>query len=173
MRISGFGIQIDLPDSWDAHLWKWPEADADVPGSSMLVLHAGNYTLTYPDADFGDASLRSIRPGNVFFALKEYMPAAVGTPLFDNPLTIPVQAKELRPENGRFRLPGCGGVQRFFTTSNRAFCLYVVASMPPLAGVLRDANAALQTLVVQDPASTGASPSPGASPSQQPTHVTH
>jgi hypothetical protein len=58
--------------------------------------------------------------------LVDYGPGDAGTPLFAAPTPARIDPGELSPSTLLRRRPGQRGLQRFFTASGRAMCLYVV-----------------------------------------------
>jgi hypothetical protein len=64
-------------------------------------------------------------PSNVFFALVEFGAESVGQPMFREGRPR-VRASAFHPQAMQRPVPGASGMQRFFTDSGRAFCLYAV-----------------------------------------------
>lgn len=119
MRISGHGIEVDLPTGWEGAIYR---RDGGYP-----VLHAGDFTLPQGDGDFGVKAIRNMRPDGAFIALIEYDPVAGGHGLFsaaDSPW--PLRHTEPHPRAMQRTVAGRAGVQRFFTAHGRPFCLYLV-----------------------------------------------
>ena len=137
MKLDRYGIEVDLPDGWEGRIYR--RADGDP------TLHAATFALPDDDGDFGARATGSMGQGQAFVVVTEYDPALAGQGLFA-PLGVP---KDLRPvdlaPNAMMRpQPGLMGVQRFFTASGRALCLYVVVgamsrldARSPLNGVNR------------------------------------
>jgi hypothetical protein len=120
--LAAHGIRIELPGGWSGRLFSRQGGAA--------TLHVGNFPLALEDGDFGDRSTRAMQPGASFIALAEYRPGdglEPGAGLFA-PARIP---RRLDPTAFSARglahpRPGQVGMQHFFTTSGRPFCLYVV-----------------------------------------------
>jgi hypothetical protein len=65
-------------------------------------------------------------PDGVVVVLVDYGGADAGTPLYAAAPPTTVDPAELSPATLLHRRPGQRGLQRFFTASGRAMCLYVV-----------------------------------------------
>ena len=118
MRLAAHGIALDLPQGWDGRIW------AREGGGP--VVHAANIPLPPSDGDFATLATQSLPADGVVVVLVDFGTAAAGTPLYANPAPARIDAGELRPQTLLRRRPGQRGVQRFFTSSGRAMCLYVV-----------------------------------------------
>jgi hypothetical protein len=119
VKISGHGIEVDLPDGWDGRIYRRPEGDP--------TLHAANFPLPAEDGDFGARALGSLGPDGIFIVLTEYRPDLAGEGLFSaRGLPDSLQASEFSADALQRPRPGQSGVQRFFTVGRRPFCLYVV-----------------------------------------------
>ena len=142
MKISGYGIHIEVPRGWEARVYRRAEGDP--------TLHAGNFPLPMDDGDFGSGAVGRMTDGGIFIALTEYRADLAGEPLFSGPgLPLSVAGSELNPLALQRALPGQSGVQRFFTQAGRPFCLYlVVGSWPNPWKLLRQANRVLHSLAV-------------------------
>jgi hypothetical protein len=146
MRLAAHGIALELPAGWDGRIWTRPGGGP--------VLHAANVALPAADGDFATRATDALPADGVVVVLVAYGPDAAGTPLFAAPAPGRIDPGELSPSTLLRRRPGQRGLQRFFTASGRAMCLYVVvgstAHAPDLAaGVSR----VLGTLRVEAPAS--------------------
>ncbi len=142
MKIDGYGIEVDLPQGWEGRIYRRAEGDP--------TLHAGTFALHDDDGDFGGRATGEMGQGQAFVVVTEYDAALAGRGLFA-PLGVP---RDLRPvdlaPNGMMRpRPGLMGVQRFFTASGRALCLYVVVgalSRLDARGPLNQVNGVLRTV---------------------------
>jgi hypothetical protein len=90
------------------------------------VLHAANITLPPSDGDFATRATAAMPPDGVVVVLVDYGGADAGTPLYAAAAPTTVDPAELSPATLLHRRPGQRGLQRFFTASGRAMCLYVV-----------------------------------------------
>jgi hypothetical protein len=112
-------------------------------------MHAGNFPLPAERGDFGSGAVEIMRSGDVLVVLFEYGRESVGTRLFaaqgpPQALTI----ERFSPRALQRTIPGQMGTQVFFSTANRAFCLYVVlassASAGRLVGIVNSVLASLR-----------------------------
>jgi hypothetical protein len=147
MRVSGYGISIDLPKGWEGRIYRRR------PANAYPILHAGSFALPQGDGDFGGDAIASMSEGDVFLALLEYDGALAGTGLFNEPtLPLPLRRSDLSPAAFPRRISGRVGVQRFFTEHRRPFCLYAVIGsadvVPPRAAV-KEANRILRTVSIE------------------------
>jgi hypothetical protein len=142
MTVSAHGISVELPAGWEGLIYRRKDAHP--------VLHAGSFALPDGDGDFGTGAIDTMRGRDVFFALVEYDGALGGDGLFgDRGIPLPVKTAELSPKAFPRRVAGRVAVQKFFTSRDRAFCLYVVVAAPdglPPRAAVRMANRVLRTL---------------------------
>lgn len=132
MRLSGHGINTDLPAGWEGRITKrvTPTGRADgrgtlgeVPGP---VVHLANFALPEQRGDFGSGAVDLMGSGHVLITLFEYGPESVGQALFARQGMPTLTARMFDPSGLQKVIAGQAGCQRFFTTAGRAFCLYVV-----------------------------------------------
>jgi hypothetical protein len=142
MRISGHGLEIDLPNGWEGRIYRRPEG--------RPILHAASFVLPTDDGDFGALAVASMPSNGVFIALAEYGPDVLGTPLFAHQgLPVPLRPADVLPRALQRLGRGRAGIQRFFTTRGRPFCLYVViGSELARAAQVDQANLVLGSLSV-------------------------
>jgi len=143
MKISGYGIALDLPRTWEGRIYQRPEG--------YPIVHAGSFALPPDDADFGSGAIVAMGPTDAFAALLEYDPLLAATGIFAPPgLPLPLRAADTKPRTLQRLIRGRTAVQRFFTQSGRAFCLYAV--FPHNAWLQRtigEANRILQTVTIE------------------------
>jgi hypothetical protein len=145
MRLAAHGIAVDLPVGWDGRVWSRPGGGP--------VLHAANIALPASDGDFATRATATMPPDGVVVVLVDYGTADAGTPLYAAPAPTHVDPSELSPATLLHRRPGQRGLQRFFTASGRAMCLYVVVGSSAhaadlaalVSGVLRSLQVAPAT----------------------------
>jgi hypothetical protein len=124
--LEAHGLRVELPRGWSGRVFKRPGGGA--------TLHAGDFQLPFDDGEFGDGSTAAMPAGASFLALTEYRPGAglePGRGLFASrrvPRSLDPTA--FSPRGLAHPRPGQAGAQHFFTTADRAFCLYVVVSGP-------------------------------------------
>jgi hypothetical protein len=142
MRISGHGIEVDLPNGWEGRIYRRPEG--------RPILHAASFALPADDGDFGGVAVAEMPSGGVFIALAEYDPDVLGTALFaPRGLPLPLRAADAHPRALQRLGRGRAGIQRFFTTRGRPFCLYVVIGSERLrAAGVDQANLVLGSLSI-------------------------
>ena len=144
MRVTGFGIEAEVPEGWEARLYRRSEADPN--------LHLANFPLPAEDGDFGSGAVTSMPEDGIFLALVEYGSAVAGFGLFAARGIPRLGPSDLDPNALQRRVPGRRGAQRFFSLGDRAFCLYVVVgTSPDPAALLESANAVLRSVRVSSP----------------------
>ena len=119
MRLAAHGIALDLPAGWDGRVWSRPgggpvlhAANVALPAERRRLRHRGDGGACRPTASWSSSSTTA-RP----------TPARRST---RPPAPTRVDPGELSPATLLHRRPGQRGLQRFFTASGRAMCLYVV-----------------------------------------------
>lgn len=130
-NLSSSGISVDLPQGWEAEIYRRPEDGLSLSSgrseSNHTVLHAANFPLPPERGDFGSGAVEIMRAYEVLVILFEHGQESVGTTLFAHQgLPIPLQASDFHPDMMQRSLSGQAGAQKFFTANGRAFCLYVV-----------------------------------------------
>ena len=122
MIVEAHGIGLDVPDGWEARIYRRPHGDP--------TLHTANFALPVDDGDFGAGAVLSMPPGGEFLCLTEYRPGdglVPGRGLFAaGPLPLPLRSSHFRPRVLHVARSGSFGLQHFFTTAGRPFCLYAV-----------------------------------------------
>ncbi len=143
MRLSAYGITTDLPPGWEGRITKRtapgragppsPSGADDRPGARGTpgevpspVAHLANFALPEQRGDFGSGAVDVMGPDHVFLTLFEYGPESVGQALFSDQGIPALQPAMFNPSALQRVIKGQAGCQRFFTTAERAFCLYVV-----------------------------------------------
>ena len=143
MKISGYGISLSLPTAWEGRIYQRPRG--------YPIVHAGSFALPADDADFGSGAIIAMGPTDAFAALLEYDPVLAATGIFAPPgLPLPLRAGDTNPKTLQRIVRGRTAVQRFFTQSGRAFCLYVVfPSNAWLQRMVGEANRILTTVTIE------------------------
>jgi hypothetical protein len=120
--LSAHAVSVQLPHGWSGRLFSRQ--------AGVVTLHAGNFTLALSDGEFGDRSTDGMAPGASFVALTEYRPGAglrAGSGLFaSRRIPLPLDPTVFAQTGLAHPRPGQVGMQHFFTSSGRPFCLYVV-----------------------------------------------
>jgi hypothetical protein len=122
MMLEAHGVRIELPAGWSGRVFR--------RAGGVATLHAGDFPIALIDGEFGD-STTSVMPGHAsFIALTEYQPGAglkPGSGLFaSRKVPVPLDPTSFAARRLAHQRPGQSGMQHFFTTAGRPFCLYVV-----------------------------------------------
>jgi hypothetical protein len=136
--LQAHGLRLELPAGWSGRLF--------ARDGGVIVLHAGDHRLALEDAStFGDESTARMPAQGAFVALAEYAPGnglEAGRGLFAPArVKLPLDPTGFSERGLAHPRPGQVGMQHFFSTSSRPFCLYVVlagdraARRPRLAAV--------------------------------------
>jgi hypothetical protein len=155
--LSGFGVAIELPDGWDCHIYSRSIYGNDAAGGTRAAIHAGSFPLPDNRGDFGSGAVEAMADDDVFLVLLEYDPACTQQPLFaaDGPPAA-LDPGAFSSTVLQRALPGQAGSQAFFSTSGRAFCLYVVLGQLALRDQLVErANRVIETIRVSRENSSG------------------
>lgn len=129
MRLDAHGIAVELPAGWEGRIYRRPEGDP--------TLHAGTFPLPREDGDFGTTATALMPPGAAFMVLTEYRTGGglePGRGLFAAAqLPLPLDPARFRSNALLVARPGQAGMQHFFSTGGRPFCLYAVMRAPSAA----------------------------------------
>lgn len=153
MRISAYGLAVDVPSGWEARIRRYPlplQPAAD-RYRAHPVLHAADFALPEERGDFGSGAVETMGPAQAFIALIEYDPSSAGTALFSSPVAMPLQvaAGDFSTQQLQRTIRGQAGTQAFFVDGGRAFCLYVVlGSMASRHHAIPRVNAVLSTIEI-------------------------
>ena len=124
MRLARYGIAVNVPSGWEGKVFTLP--------GTRPTMHTANFPLPPSDGNFGAAAISSMADDGVFVAFVEYDPELAGVGLFSTQgLPAPLVARDMSGRAMQRMIPGRSGVQRFFTESGRAFCLYAVIGSKP------------------------------------------
>ena len=154
-RLSAYGIGIGVPSGWEAEisLQQDPsmfDADLSPSGKRLVVMHAANFWMPAERGDYGSEAVHEMGPEGIFIALVEFDGAAARTRLFEHggyPASL--QPDDFSPARLQRPMRGQAGLQRFFGSSGRAFCLHVVLGAYTLRHTLTpDVNGFLSGLTI-------------------------
>jgi hypothetical protein len=122
--LSAMGLAVTPPSGWEAAIYR----RTPPPGMQTFpVLHLATVALSPTRGDYGSGVVEVLGPQDVFVGILEFGPEAAASALFQGLRAVPLLTPDVyRPYQLQRALPGQGGVQRFFTTVGRAFCLYSV-----------------------------------------------
>ncbi len=119
------GICLEVPRGWEGRIRK--QVPDEPGGRTYNVLHAATIPLSGERADYGGGAVEQLGPNDVFVSLIEFGPEEAGTALYQEVTAIPtLTLPDFHRNQLQRRIRGQAGLQRFFTISNRPFCLYVV-----------------------------------------------
>lgn len=142
--LNAYGISATIPDGWEARLFRHAEGEP--------TLHAATFPLPPSDGEFGTRATQGMPAGGLFLSVTEYRGEGIdlsGGGLFGDPPPSFLEAEHLSDRALLQARSGQRGMQRFFSASGRAFCLYVVVSEAGDArDSLRAASRLLRTLVI-------------------------
>lgn len=155
-RLSAYGIGLDIPTGWEAELSLQQDAEQvepgpALPGDGLVVLHAANFWLPNERDDYGSEALEAMGPAGVFVALVEFGPGAVGSMLFEHHgIPTDLQADDFDPNALRRPMREQAGLQRFFHSAGRAFCLHAaIGSYKHRHPLTQEANSILLGLTIE------------------------
>jgi hypothetical protein len=148
--VAAHGLQVTLPDRWEARLYRRDAEAANEAGeSNNPVLHLGNFPLPPGRGDFGTGAVEVMGLEHAFVSLLEYDREEAGSALFAAAGRPQLTLRDFAPNALQRRLPGQLGCQKFFTENGRPFCLYVVlGSRQHAADLLAEVQRVLANLQV-------------------------
>ena len=149
MRISAYGLAVDVPSGWEARIRRLEPAGDGF--RAHPVLHAGDFALPEERGDFGSGAVETMGPSEAFIALVEYDPSSAGTALFSSNVatTLQVGVDDFSTQQLQRTIRGQAGTQTFFVDGGRAFCLYVVlGSMANRHDAVPRVNAVLSAIEI-------------------------
>lgn len=155
-RLSAYGIGLDVPTGWEAELSLHQDAEeidaSSAPaGEGLVVLHAANFWLPNERDDYGSEALETMGPAGVFIALVEFDRGAVGSLLFErHGIPADLQPDDFDPAALRRPMREQAGLQRFFYSAGRAFCLHAaIGSHNNRYMLTQDVNSILSSLTIE------------------------
>lgn len=128
MKLEGMGMEVTLPETWEARIYQLETEEAATSGAADLpVLHAANFAMPEQRGDYGSGAVELMGSENVFIALLEFEPALAATALYA-PVGMPrtIDPEDFRTNGMQRWIPGQAAYQAFFNEQGRAFCLYIV-----------------------------------------------
>lgn len=137
MRLEGHGIAARLPAGWEGSIAAHRQGGLDVAAAAhsdagrargvLPVAHFATFALPAMRGDFGSNVVDAMRPADAFISLVEYGPEEAGSALFSSRgLPRRLDPRSFSPKQLQRTIAGQAGLQIFFTSNDRAFCLYVV-----------------------------------------------
>jgi hypothetical protein len=122
--LSAEGITVELPTGWEGVIGSSTDlADGSVRN---VIAHFASFPLPARRGDFGGGAVDMMTSSDAFVVLFDYGREAAGTALFGAEGVPEIASGHFDRSTVQRPMPLQSGVQRFFTTAGRAFCLYVV-----------------------------------------------
>jgi hypothetical protein len=145
--ISAMGLVVTPPSGWEATIYRRPPAGAE---ETYPVLHAATVAMPANRGDYGGGLVELLGFDDVFVSILEFGPEAADSPLFRSLTGVPgLTPDAYRPRQLQRTIRGQAGVQRFFTTGGRAFCLSsVIGALSNRVVLTARANEVLGTVRV-------------------------
>jgi hypothetical protein len=142
------GLAVTPAAGWEATIYRRPAGRGE---QTFPVVHAATVALPAGRGDYGGGLVELLGPDDLFVSLLEFGPEAARSPLFGHLAAVPgLTPDAYRPRQLQRTIRGQAGVQRFFTTAGRAFCLYsVVGSLANRVPLTARANQILGTIRVE------------------------
>jgi hypothetical protein len=122
--LSGEGISVELPPGWEGAIGHSDELEDGAVRN--VVAHFASFPLPPRRGDFGGGAVDLMEATDALVVLFDYGASAVGSALFALEGLPTIGPRDFDRDILQKSIPGQSGVQRFFTVSGRAFCLYVV-----------------------------------------------
>jgi hypothetical protein len=146
--MSAMGLGMRPPRGFDISIYRRP---AEAGEHTYPVLHAATIALPANRGDYGAGVVEALGADDVFVSLLEFGPDSVGTALFRTVTGIPgLTPSSYRPAQLQRSIRSQAGVQKFFTLTGRAFCLYsVIGSLTNRIGLTNRANQVLSALTIE------------------------
>jgi hypothetical protein len=142
------GLAVTPPAGWEATIYKRPAA----PGEHTYpILHAATVALPAERGDYGGGLVEVLGPEDVFVSILDFGPGAAQAPLFRALTAVPgLTPDAYRPRQLQRTIQGQAGVQRFFTSAGRGFCLYsVIGAAANRVALTARANQILGTVRIE------------------------
>jgi hypothetical protein len=119
-------------------------------GAPLATVHAANFPLPPARGDYGSGAVEAMPFDGVFVALLEFAPDSRDTALFGHEgLPIPLDPAAFSPRQLQRPQRSQAGLQLFFTSAGRPFCLYVViGDLNQRAALVARANDLLAGLAI-------------------------
>ena len=115
--------------------------------SPLVVLHVANFSLPPNRDDYGSEAVEHQGRSTIFMALIEFAPTSAGSALFVARGIPSLNAADFAPDRLLRRVGNQAGLQSFFHSGHRAFCLYtVIGSYSMRKMLVGEANSVLSGL---------------------------
>jgi hypothetical protein len=120
------GLRVEAPAAWEIRIYRRSPDGLPALERTYPIVHAATFPLPAARGDYGSGAVELMRPSDVLVVLLEQDREATQTRLFSRRGMPSVRAGDFSPYALQRTLRGQSGVQYFFQTAGRAFCLYVV-----------------------------------------------
>lgn len=119
-RLTAFGISLEVPHGWEARAFRHPDGEP--------TIHVASFPLPRTDGDFGSDAAELMPSDGLLFVLTEYRiaPDDLERGIFAHPKPRTLDPALLDNRTLLRPIRGQRGLQQFFSTAGRAFCLYLV-----------------------------------------------
>jgi hypothetical protein len=140
--LAAYGISLELPSAWDGYAFRHEGGEPTV--------HVASFRLPHSDGEFGSRATAAMPSDGLFLALTEYSVDGVRVDhgIFAGQPPRTLRGDQLSPHTLLRPVAGQRGTQRFFSSSDRAFCLYVVVGHDG-GRWLEAVNAVLSSIEIQ------------------------
>jgi hypothetical protein len=129
VRLADRGLAVDVPSGWEGRIFVPAVAP---PAVNLPVLHVSSVALPPARSSYASEAGPSLGGSGALAAIIEFEPALAGVGLFAaSGIPSRISPSELDPAALQLPARNQGGVQRFFSSAGRAFCLYVIAGLDP------------------------------------------
>jgi hypothetical protein len=132
-RLRAYGLSCAALPGWDVRIEQRAQSTVPAPASDLPmggfvhpILQAGTSALPAVRGDYGSGYVEKMTSADVFVCLGEFDREAGAEEMFDDGMVRSLRPSDFHPDAQQRVIAGMCGTQRFFTTSGRAFCLYVV-----------------------------------------------
>jgi hypothetical protein len=142
------GLAVTPPAGWEATIYRRPASTGE---RTFPILHAATVAMPPDRGDYGSGVVELLGPNDVFVSILDFGPEAANSALFRATSALPALTPDVyRPQQLQRTIRGQAGVQRFFSTSGRGFCLYsVIGSFANRVPLSARANEILSTVRVE------------------------
>ncbi len=156
-RLVAYGVGIDVPAGWEVELSVQEDpATIDLElafsESPLVVMHVGNFWMPADHrSDYGVETTERMGPNGIFISLIEFDTASAGSRLFSSVgIPVPLYPDDFTSDQLQRPMRDQAGLQRFFRSGSRAFCLHTVIGSHSLRGVLTpEVNRILSGLTIE------------------------
>lgn len=129
-QLSGSGIVVDVPAGWEGRIYerreRAPRPTGRLERSPNAVVHVASFPLPPNTGDYGGGAVEQMTTTDLLVVLLEHGRQSAHSALFAMTGIPRLTIDDVSTTCLQRLIDGQGGAQKFFTASERAFCLYVV-----------------------------------------------